>query len=113
MPYVNPLNFLIDATKYPVALEAALPAGAPVISTMLLDIANGLPVLPDFVMELPDLPAPPVAPTPPGDAVRRAGIAAARRPYVTGVTVTPVRPRPAASPTPTIARKPLGQEILS
>jgi len=71
MPYKNVKDLLVNATKFPAAIEAKLPAGAPVISTMLLDAANTFPVLPDFPMEIPDLPAPPelpAMPAPPGGA---------------------------------------------
>jgi len=106
MPYVNPKDLLIDAVKFPAAIEAKLPAGAPKISTMLLDTANQVPALPDFPMEIPDLPAPPEFPEFPTPAT-----GAGLRRYVTGVEVRPVgggRETPVAT-----ARKPLGAEILS
>jgi len=95
MPYKNVKELLVDATKFPVAIEAKLPAGAPVISTMLLDTADKIPAIPDFPMEIPDLPAPPELPempTPPEAGLRR---------FVTGVEVVPVgagvaAPKPAA-----------------
>ena len=78
-------DLLLDATKFPAAIEAKLPAGAPTISTTLVDIAGKMPVIPDFPMEIPDLPAPPELPAlpefPTGGGLRR---------YVSGVTVTPV-----------------------
>lgn len=83
MPYTNIKSLLIDATKYPAAVEAKLPAGAPKISTMLLDAANKIPAIPDFPMAIPDLPAPPVLPEMPGGV----GL---RLPYVTGVEVRPI-----------------------
>lgn len=92
MSYKNIKELLVDAAKYPAAIEAKLPAGAPAISTMLVDAANQIPAVPDFPMEIPTLPAPPELPgmpTPPAGA----GL----RQYVTGVTVTPVgAPVPAA-----------------
>jgi len=79
---------LVDAAKYPAAVEAKLPTGAPVISTTLVDIAGKIPVVPDFPMEIPDLPAPPELPElpefpeiPGGEGLKK---------YVSGVTVTPV-----------------------
>jgi len=89
MPYKNPTELLIAATQLPAAIEAKLPAGAPKLSTTLVDIANKLPKVPDFPMELPDLPAVPTLPELPGapaDLGRR---------YVSAVEVrsapTPVR----------------------
>ena len=86
MPYINPKDVLVDAAKYPAAIEAKLPEGAPKISTALIDTAGKIPVLPDFPMEFPDLPAPPELPeiTPPtnGEGLRR---------FVTRVEVTPVK----------------------
>jgi len=84
MAYKNPTEILIDATKLPAAIEAQLPAGAPKISTTLVDIATKLPVLPDFPMEIPDLPAPPALPAMP----MIPGTPELRR-FVTGVEVTP------------------------
>lgn len=84
MPYVNIKALLIDATKYPAAVEAKLPAGAPKISTMLVDAANKIPAVPDFPMQIPDLPAPPTLPEMPA-AATGTGL----RSYVTGVQVTP------------------------
>ncbi len=86
MAYKNVKELLVDAAKFPAAIEAKLPAGAPTISTMLIDTAGKIPVVPDFPMEIPDLPAPPELPEMPefpgGDLGRRR--------YVSGVTVTPV-----------------------
>lgn len=87
MAYTNLKGLLIDATKFPAALEAKLPAGAPVISTMLIDAAGKIPVVPDFPMEIPDLPAPPDLPALP--EMPGAPAAGLRR-YVSGVTVIPV-----------------------
>lgn len=90
MAYKNPTEILVDATKLPAAIEAKLPAGAPKISTTLVDIATKLPMLPDFPVEIPalpeipELPAMPALPGPP--ELRR---------YVTGVEVTPtIAPAP-------------------
>jgi len=82
----NIKDLLLDATKFPAAVEAKLPAGAPTISTTLVDIAGKIPVLPDFPMEVPDLPAPPELPTLPELPAGPAGLTR----YVSGVTVTPV-----------------------
>ncbi|MBA7554792.1 hypothetical protein ES705_47427 [subsurface metagenome] len=86
MAYKNVKELLVDATKFPAAIEAKLPAGAPTISATLLDVAGKIPVVPDFPMEIPALPAPPEIPEfpefPGGDL--------GRRQYVSGVTVTPV-----------------------
>ena len=84
--YKNPTELLIGATQLPAAIEAKLPAGAPKISVTLVDIANKLPVLPDFPMELPDLPAVPELPALP----EMPGAPALGRRYVTGVEVRPV-----------------------
>lgn len=63
MPYTNIKELLVDATKFPAAVEAKLPAGAPKISTMLVDAAGKIPAnVPNFPMEIPDLPAPPELP---------------------------------------------------
>ena len=89
MPYKNPTELLIAATQLPAAIEAKLPAGAPKLSTTLVDIATKLPKVPDFPVELPDLPAVPELPklpAPPGGGELRR--------YVTGVEVREV-------PTPT------------
>ena len=95
MAYKNPTEILVDATKLPAAIEAQLPAGAPKISTTLVDIATKLPVLPDFPVEIPALPAPPEFPAMPAFP----GMPELRR-YVTGVEVGP-----APAPTPLPARK--------
>ncbi len=90
MPYKNPKELLVGATQLPAAIEAKLPEGAPKISTTLVDIANKLPVLPDFPTEIPDLPAVPELPAFP------AGPAELRRRIVTGVEVRPALSAPAA-----------------
>jgi len=86
MPYKNIKTLLVDATKFPAAIEAKLPAGAPKLSTMLVDAAEKIPVVPDFPMEIPDLPAPPELPAMPEFPGGELG----RRRYVTGVEVTPI-----------------------
>lgn len=96
MGYKNPTELLIAATALPAALEGKLPEGAPKISTTLVDIANKLPVVPDFPMEIPDLPAVPEFPEMPGAPELR-------RRFVTGVEVTPV----GAGRAPTPARTPV------
>jgi len=94
----NIAELLTDAVKYPLAIEAKLPGGAPKVSTMLSDVASKLPKVPDFPMEVPDLPGVPTLPEGP----------AALKKYVTGVEVT------AGAPAPTPAQeKRLGKEILS
>ena len=86
MPYRNIKTLLVDATKFPAAIEAKLPVGAPKLSTMLIDAAGKIPDVPDFPMEIPDLPAPPELPAMPEFPGGELG----RRRYVSGVTVTPV-----------------------
>lgn len=86
MTYKNPKALLDAATALPAAVEAKLPAGAPKVSTKLLDFDDKfISKLPDFPMEIPDLPALPELPAAP------AGL----RRYVTEVEVrstpTPVR----------------------
>ncbi len=83
----NIKDILLDATKFPAAIEAKLPAGAPTISATLVDVAGKIPVVPDFPMEIPDLPAPPELPALPEFP---AGGELGRRRFVSGVTVTPV-----------------------
>ena len=80
----NIKDILLDATKFPAAIEAKLPEGAPKISTMLIDATGKIPVVPDFPMEIPDLPAPPELPALP--ELPELG----RRQYVSGVEVTPI-----------------------
>jgi len=79
----NPTDILIDATKFPRALETKLPAGAPKISEMLADIAGKLPAVPDLPIDIPAPPEPefPELPAPP--ELGR---------YVTGVEVRPITP---------------------
>lgn len=105
MPYTNIKALLVDATKFPAAIEAKLPVGAPKISTMLADAAAKIPAtVPDFPMEIPDLPAPPELPA-------GGGFPGLRR-YVQVVEVTPVEGR-RVTPLPAAVTKPLGEEILS
>ncbi|GAJ02152.1 unnamed protein product [marine sediment metagenome] len=109
MAYKNVKELLVDATKFPAAIEAKLPAGAPTISATLIDVAGKIPVVPDFPMEIPALPAPPELPAMPefpgGDLGRRR--------YVSGVEVTPI---PTPAPSPQIherAARPVTAEIVS
>jgi len=88
MAYKNPNELLVDAAKFPALIEAKLPTGAPKISTSLLDAANRLPVLPDFPMEVPNLPAPPELPALPELPAGPEGL----RRYVSGVEVRPAAP---------------------
>ena len=86
MAYKNVKELLADATKFPAAIEAKLPEGAPKISTMLIDATGKIPAVPDFPMEIPALPTPPELPElpefPTGGGLRRR--------YVSGVEVTPI-----------------------
>ncbi len=82
----NIRDFLTQATLLPAAIEAKLPAGAPTISTMLLDATGRIPTVPDFPIEIPDLPAIPELPQLPEFPGAPAGLGR----YVSGVTVTPV-----------------------
>lgn len=100
MAYKNIKQVLVDATKFPSAIEAKLPEGAPKISTTLRDVAGKLPVVPDFPIEIPALPAPPKLPSLPGEGTLR-------RRFVTEVEVTPltkteVIPSPAAGVIPEV-----------
>ena len=81
----NIKDLLMGATQFPAAIEAKLPAGAPKISTMLVDATGKIPAVPDFPVEIPDLPAPPELPALP----ELPGPEGLKR-YVSGVTVTPV-----------------------
>lgn len=62
MPYKNPKELLLDAVKFPVAIEGMLPEAAPKLSANLTEIAGKITMLPDFVVEVPDLPEAPAAP---------------------------------------------------
>ena len=88
MPYKNPKELLVAATALPAAIEAKLPAGAPALSATLVDWAEKMPMLPDFIVELPDLPPVPEFPEMP--AMPGAPADLSMRPtYVTEVKVTP------------------------
>ena len=98
MPIKNIKSLLTQATSLPAAIEAKLPEGAPKVSTMLLDAAEKIPAVPDFPVEIPDLPAPPELP---GFPALPAGGAGLRR-YVTGVEVRPVTETPTPKVMPTV-----------
>ena len=87
MAIKNIKTLLTQATTFPAAVEAKLPAGAPKVSTMLLDAANMIPAIPDFPVEIPDLPAVPELPAMPAFPGAPAELA---RSYVSGVEVRPV-----------------------
>jgi len=93
MSYKNPKELLTAATALPAAIEAKLPAGAPKISTMLLDATGKMPVMPDFPFALPNLPAIPELPGLPETS-------ALRRTYVSSVEVRPVVTETPVSRTP-------------
>lgn len=86
MAIKNIKGLLTQATLLPAAIEAKLPEGAPKVSTMLLEAAAKIPAVPDFPMEIPDLPAVPELPALP----EMPGAPELRRRYVTGVEVRPV-----------------------
>lgn len=96
MAIKNIKTLLAQATNFPAAVEAKLPEGAPKVSTMLLDAAGKIPDVPDFPVEIPDLPAPPTLPEFPG--------APELGRYVTGVEVRPAGVPP-APPVPAGERK--------
>jgi len=107
MPIKNPTNILLQAVKYPAAIEAKLPAGAPKLSEMMTDVATKLPKVPDLLMELPDLPEAPALPELPELPGFPAGL-------VREVTATPItRSKPAGGSswveTPVAARGVVGQ----
>ena len=83
MPIKNPTSFLLQAVKYPLAVEAKLPAGAPKLAEMMTNFATKLPTVPDLPMEIPDLPEAPALPEMPALPGAPTGL-------VRGVTVTPV-----------------------
>jgi len=97
----NIKDILIGATQFPAAIEAKLPAGAPKISTMLVDAAGKIPAVPDFPIEIPDLPAPPELPELPEFPGGGVGL----RRYVSGVTVTPVQERRENVPSLAVAKR--------
>jgi len=82
MPYKNPKDLLTAAVNLPIAIEAKLPAGAPVLSTKMLEGIGKMPTLPDFPMELPDLPPIPEFPGGEGEGLRM-------RRFVRGAEVRP------------------------
>jgi len=104
MPYKNPTQILIAATSLPAAIEAKLPAGAPKISTTLVDIATKLPAVPDLPIEIPDLPAVPMLPAMP----MLPEMPGELRRMVTGVEVKPVG---APSPERPVATRPTAEKI--
>lgn len=79
--YTNLKQVLVAGAQLPIAIEAKLPAGAPKVSTGLLDVATKMPAVPDFPVEVPELPAVPELPELP---------AIPGLPLVTSATVTPV-----------------------
>lgn len=81
----NIKDILADATKFPAAVEAKLPAGAPKISTMLVDATGKIPVVPDFPVEIPALPAVPEIPAMPA-ALGKGPVEYIRQVTVVGVT---------------------------
>ena len=97
MPYKNPKDLLVAATALPAAIEAMLPAGAPPISATLVDFAVNMPVLPDFIVELPDLPPVPVFPDLPAMPGQPAAVGMGPK-YVTDVQV--IQPATAAALAP-------------
>ena len=103
MGYRNPQELVVGLAQLPLAIEANLPEGVPKLSQLLIDASTKGPALPDFPMEIPDLPAVPEMPGLP--ALPGADL---RRTLITGVEV-----RPTPSPEPSIPRKPLGKEIMS
>ena len=104
MPYKNPTQILVAATSLPAAIEAKLPAGAPKISTTLVDIATKLPAVPDLPVEIPDLPAVPMLPEMP----MLPGAPEQLKRFVTGVEVKPVG---APSPDRPVATRPGAEKI--
>jgi len=85
-------DILVDATKYPAAIEARLPAGAPTISTMLSDFAGKLPAIPDLPVDVPALPEPPTLPEIPGTPELKR--------FVTGAEMQPTVGRIIPAPAP-------------
>ena len=97
MSYKNPKQLLTAATALPAAIEARLPEGAPKVSTMLLDATGKMPDLPDFLVEIPDLPPVPELPALP----ELPGMPSLGRQYVSAVEVRAPSPTPARTPTVT------------
>lgn len=94
MAYKNPQELVVGLAQLPVAIEAKLPEGAPKLSQMMIDASTKGPALPDFLVEIPDLPAVPEMPglpPLPGAELRR---------YVTEVEVKPagLAPKPRVTP---------------
>jgi|GEM_PF-3171545 len=87
MAIKNIKTLLAQVTEFPAAIEARLPAGAPKVSTMLLDVTGSIPTVPDFPVDLPDLPTPPEIPAMPELPGLPAGLS---RNYVSNVEVRPV-----------------------
>jgi len=79
--YTNIKQVLVAATKFPIAIEAMLPAGAPKVSTGLLGVATQIPAVPDFPIAVPEMPPVPDLPAMPGVP----GL-----PMVSSASVTPV-----------------------
>ena len=100
----NIKDILIGFTRFPAAVEAKLPEGAPKISTMLVDATGKIPAVPDFPVEIPDVPAPPELPALP----ELPGPEGLKR-YVSGVEVTPVKreviPSPAVGVIPEVTTR--------
>lgn len=102
MAYKNPKELLVAATALPAAIEAKLPEGAPALSATLVDFAEKLPVLPDFIVELPDLPPVPefpempAMPAMPGQPVTAGSLPS----YVAEVKVTQPSTAAALAPVP-------------
>lgn len=86
MSIMNPLDLLRQATQLPAAIEGKLPAGAPKLSGMLTNVANGLPKLPNLPVAMPDLPTPPTLPGAP--SVVTAGLQP-----ISPARVTPIGPQ--------------------
>lgn len=90
MGYKNIKGLLIDAAKFPAAIEGRLPAGAPKLSAFMVDVQEKLPTLPDLPMEIPTLPEVPTLPeTPELPGLKR---------YVTKVEEAKVPGIPSARP---------------
>lgn len=99
MPYKNPKELLAAATALPAAIEGRLPSGAPKVSTMLLGATDKIPALPDFPVELPDLPAVPELPVLPGPSALGLG-----RRYVSAVEVRET-PKPTGARTSSVGTR--------
>ena len=109
MAYKNIKELLVDATKFPAAIEAKLPEAVPKLSTTMADVAGQIPAVPDFPMEIPSLPAPPELPAMP--AMPAAPTAGLRR-YITAAEVTPATRAPvAAAPPAAVVTRPTSEII--